>query len=365
MPVGIKEIASDLNLGLSTVAQALGGRGTISARTRRLVVEHAAKLGYTPNRNAQRMRNGRTGVIGLIVPDVVLSPYVEVVEHLFRQVEDQRKELQIALTEFDDALEDRAIRNMMESRVDGMIIKVGFGRWEDVPARHYLRRAEAEKLPIILYSNPIAGIDLPYMKHPLQPSAKLIIRHLVSLGHRRIAALVPAAKPFGPAMQAWLTVMLEELAAGGSDAELEIVGLVGQDAGLEGPRGVFRDYMNQNHPRHAVQAGRKLFQQAMALDHPVTAMVAYSDPVAIGAVFEAQAKGLRVGRDIGIAGSGQMPSSFFCPISLTTVDRRPQLYAEKLLGLLSAHLNPQTRSQAPRADEVEPLLIVGESTVGG
>jgi len=102
----------------------------------------------------------------------------------------------------------------------------------------------------------------------------------------------------------------------------------------------------------------------MALEHPPTAMIAYSDSVAIGAIMEAQASGLRLGRDVAIAGCGQMATSFYSPVSLTTVDRRPQLYAEKLLDLLATHMDPQSKDAAPQSDEIEPLLVIGESTIG-
>jgi len=362
--VGLKEIAKDLDLGLSTVAQALTGRGTISPRTRQLVAEHAARVGYTPNRNAQRMRSARTGAIGLVVPDVVLSPYVEVVQHLFRMIEEKGKEMQLALTEFNPALESRAMKSMLAARVDGIIAKVGFARWEDVPADHYLRRAKSEGTPVVLYSNPIEGSDMPYMKHPVFASVKLVVRHLVGLGHHRIGALVPAVRPFGPAMQLWLTALREELALYREVQQLEIIGMPPGQGSVEGPLGVFRDYMNQNHPQHAVPAGRSLLNQAMDRPIPPTALIAYSDPVAIGAVFEAQSRGMRVGRDVAIAGCGQISSSFFCPASLTTVDRRPQLYAQKLHNLLEMHMDETKRAHAPACDAVEPLLVIGNSTTG-
>ena len=364
MAVGMKEIAKDLNLGLSTVAQSLQGKGTVSSQTRRLVVEYAAKVGYMPNRNAQRMRSSRTGVIGLIVPDVVLSPYVEVVQHLFQAVETQGRELQIALTEFDWSLENRAFKNMLASRVDGIIAKVGFSTWEEIPADHSLRWAKTEGVPLVLYSNPIEGVDFPYLKHQHGPSSRLIIQHLLQLGHRRIAALVPAVHPFGPAMRIWLAAIQEELASYGAAVQLEVVGLAVGEVDKEGPLGVFRDYINQNHPQYAVPAGRELFRSAKTLASQPTAMLAYSDAVAIGAIFEAQAHGLKVGREIAIAGSGQMPSSFLCPMTLTTVDRQPQLYAQKLLHLLLAHMDPAERARAPQSEEVTPLLVVGQSTMG-
>ncbi len=368
MSAGIKQIAADLSLGRSTVAFALSGQGRISNQTRQRVLEHARRIGYVPNRNAQRIRSSKTGVIGLVVPDVVLSPYVEVVQHLFQRVEAKGNELRIALTEFNYDLEDRACRSMLASRVDGLIVKIGYGRWEDVPQHHYLRRAVSENMPVVLYSNPIEGSGLPYMKHPNLASARLVVRHLVGLGHRRIAALMPGVRPFGGAYQAWIAAIREELVVLGASSgsvELEIIALPEGSAGLEGPRGTFPEYVNQNHPQYALPTGRQLFRQAMQLPKPPTALMAYSDPVAIGAICEAQKAGIRLGRDVAIAGSAQMPASFFSPVSLTTVDRRPRLYAEKLLELLDGQMDEKQRAGAMAVDEIEPLLVIGESTVGG
>lgn len=366
MSTSIKKIAEDLSLGQSTVAFALSGTGRLSAQTRRRVIEHANRLGYVPNRNAQRIRSSRTGVVGLIVPDVVLSPYVEVVQHLFRKVEEAGQELRIALTEFNFALEDRACRSMLASRVDGLIIKSGYGRWEDVPQDHYLRRAVSESLPVVLYSNPIEGSGLPYMKHPNIASAKVVTRHLVELGHRRIGLLMPGVKPFGGAYQAWISAVREQLAQMGSDAELEIVALPPGTAGLEGTPGVFPEYVNQHHPQHALPMGRQLLRTAMDLPDPPTALLAYSDPVAIGAICAAQSLNLKLGRDVAIAGCAQMPTSYFSPVSLTTADRRPHLYAQKLLDLLASRMGSGKQVASVAAfDEVEPLLVLGESTVGG
>jgi DNA-binding LacI/PurR family transcriptional regulator len=76
MAAGIKDIARELNLGPSTVAHALAGNGTISVRTRQRVLDHAKRIGYLPNRNPQRMRSSHTGVIGMIVPDLVVPASV-------------------------------------------------------------------------------------------------------------------------------------------------------------------------------------------------------------------------------------------------------------------------------------------------
>lgn len=364
MAVGIRQIAQDLNLGVSTVAQALGGTGTISPRTRLLVQQHAAKLGYIPNRNAQRMRGAQTGVIGLIVPDVVLGPYVEVVQHLFQLVEEQGKELQISLTEFDRDLENRACKRLLSARVDGVIIKSGYPRWEDVPQSDYLRRIVAEKTPAVLYSGPIAGSGIPYIRHPNETAVGPVIDHFLALGHRRIGVLLPAARPFGGAMQTWLSAVAEALARAGHPADFEIIGLPTGTAGLEGPQGNYKDYVNQNHPQYSVPVGRYLFRQAMALPVRPTALLAYTDTVAVGAIYEAQAAGLKCGRDVAIAGCMQLPTSFLCPITLTTVDRRPRVHATKLLALLAAQAEGSGADHVPACDEVEPLLVIGDSTVG-
>ena len=131
MPVTLKQLAQELGLHHSTVAYALSGKGTVKQATRQRVREAAVQFGYVPNGLARRMRSRRTNLIGLVIPDVLIN-YNEFIQQIFRGSLERGYDAQIGLTEFKRDLEDKAVRFLMESRVDGMIIRSSFFRWEEV-----------------------------------------------------------------------------------------------------------------------------------------------------------------------------------------------------------------------------------------
>src|SRR5580704_2616877 len=66
-PVGIREVAAEAGVSITTVSHALNGKGRISETTRLHVQEAAKRLGYRPNSVARNLAGGRTGLIGLAV----------------------------------------------------------------------------------------------------------------------------------------------------------------------------------------------------------------------------------------------------------------------------------------------------------
>jgi len=121
MPVTLKQLAHDLGLHHSTVAYALSGKGTVKEATRQRVRAAAAQMGYVPNGLARRMRAKRTNVIGLVIPDILIN-FNELIQCTFRAAMQRGYDAQIAMTEFKQDWEDKAVRFLMESRVDGLII---------------------------------------------------------------------------------------------------------------------------------------------------------------------------------------------------------------------------------------------------
>src|SRR5947209_1839623 len=191
MPVTLKQLAQDLGLHHSTVAYALSGKGTVKEATRQRVRAVAAQRGYVPNGPARRMRARKTNVIGLVIPDVLINSN-ELIQHTFRAARERGYDAQIAMTEFKQDWEDKALRFLMESRVDGMILKSTYRQWSDVPQSHALRQLVSQCVPAVLYGFPIEGSPFPYVSLPLERQGELLTEHLLSLGHRRLAWLLPA-----------------------------------------------------------------------------------------------------------------------------------------------------------------------------
>ena len=117
----IKDLAARLSLSVSTVSRALSGDRNINAETRGRVLAAAEEMGYTPNPAAKSMRGGRSGAIGVLVPEMETHYTIQVIkgiQHVFYP-----KGIRVIIA---DAAEDPAVERenllMMERfMVDGII----------------------------------------------------------------------------------------------------------------------------------------------------------------------------------------------------------------------------------------------------
>ena len=348
----IKDIARELGLNHSTIGYALSGKGTVSAATRKRVIEYARQVGYSPNVLAQRMRQGKTNVIGLVVPDVMFM-YVEVVQNLFHSVQAVKSELQIGLSEFNRDLENQSLGIMLDTRVEGLIVKSSFSSVEAIPAQHALRRVLAAGIPLVFWGfGPVT--DRPRLVEPIEQAAELLVEHFLALGKRDVVLLLPTVPPFPTIMRTGLEGAQRRLAQEG--LELRVVHL---QTAAETQR--VGGYMAQFNPATATESGRRMFRQALGLTPRPTAVITYNDALAIGALIEAREMGIQVPGEVGIASLMRSPSAAFAPLSLTAVDWKPQWFAQRLLDLLLVQIE---RGQVITPGPAECELIVGATTRG-
>jgi LacI family transcriptional regulator len=365
MAVTVKQLASELGLDHSTVAYALSGKGTIRASTRDRVREAAERLGYVPNGLARRMRSKRTRVIGLVVPDVVLA-YSELVQQMFRAAIARNYEVQIALTEFNDQLEDRAIRSLMESRVDGLVIKSKYPSLELVPDGHSLRHLIDQQVPAVSHGFEIVGSGLPTYQSPVQHSGRLLTEHLLSLGHTRMAWLIPAGPPMVRSHEMCVQGSLDAVASSGLSAVASVQTIMmpgaATESGIPQPSESYDNYINQNLPRVGIRLGRQLMREAMSSSERPTAVMCWNEVTAIGAIVEAQAMRLDVPRDVAVAAANRTVATELAPMSLTTADASRSIAAERTLELLFKVIDGD--SNVPSTITSPSMLEVGRSTTG-
>lgn len=360
MATTLKELARELELDHSTVAYALSGKGSIKEATRQRVRDKATELGYVPNSNARRMRAQKTHNIGLAVPDVVLL-YNELVQHLFRGAIARQYELQIALTEFDEVLEDRALRSLLEARVDGLIIKSRYHRWDDVPENHALRQVVARGVPAVLHGTPIEGCDLPTFPLPQAHVGEMATQHLLDLGHRRFAWLIPVER------EKWSKPQTKRIA--GSRRALANAGLDLPENAIFTPtqaepseldtRDGYRNYVNQSLPRVAIAQGAAMMKRALQLEPRPTAIICQNEATAIGAMNAAREIGLEVPRDFSVVATNHTLVAELAPVSLTTVDVPYAQVANQLLNMLFELMDEKIELSKPK---LEPFLHLGASS---
>ncbi|AWW32740.1 LacI family transcriptional regulator [Echinicola strongylocentroti] len=181
--VTITEIARQLNLSHSTVSRALGNHPRISKKTRDLVQERAAELGYHVNSTAHHLSKGKSQLIGVIVPQLSLHFFAKVVEGIQRVFKDTEYSLLLFNTEESLDEELRAIQTCLKHRVDGVLAAISmetkkFGHFEQL-LKH--------EVPIVFFDRVANFLPVPKVIANDYQASYDATQYLISTGCRQIA----------------------------------------------------------------------------------------------------------------------------------------------------------------------------------
>ena len=177
----IQDVARRAGVSTATVSRVISGRGYVSPASREQVLAAADELAYVPNGMARGLKTQRSGLIALLVPEIVNSFYTTI----SRGVEDvaNANGLQVILGNTDESIakEGAYVELMISTRVDGVII---------APAGRTAKRLKpllAGSVPTVLVDRSVAGFPADVVRGDSIGGAQILTRHLLALGHRRIA----------------------------------------------------------------------------------------------------------------------------------------------------------------------------------
>ncbi|MEP6639031.1 MAG: LacI family DNA-binding transcriptional regulator [Chloroflexota bacterium] len=289
MATTIADVARRAEVSTATVSRVLAGLGRASPETRDRVMAAASALDYRPSGVARSLKRQSTKTLGLIVTDIE-NPYFP---ELVRAVEDAARAegYTILLCNASDDPEREAgyLDLLVERRVDGLIIAAS-----SLGGRHQEWLAAAP-LPVVLVNTAAPEVDLPAIHSDNRAGSRLAARHLLELGHRSFGYLTAPPR----------NLDAPDRLAGVKDALAEV--------GLD-PRGI------------VVVAGVALVgggEAAMLelLDRApgTTAVLAYNDLMAIGAMRAIRRRGLGVPRDISLIGFDDVAFAAYVEPPLTTL----------------------------------------------
>ena len=331
LPVSLKFLAEHLGLSPATVSLVINrspSAKSIPHRTQERIREAARELNYRPNFMARSLRAQRSFTIGVVVPEIsegyaalVLSGIEDhlLEEGYFYFVVSHRHRADL-IEEYPRLLQQRAVEGLIA--VDTVCQK-------GVP------------IPVVAVSGhrEVEGVTNIVLDHAR--AAKLAMEHLAQLGHRKIAYIK------GQEFSSDTEIRWEAERAAAKELGLEIdERLVGQLDG-ESP---------------SPEVGYGVTRKLLAAGEEFTALFAFNDISAIGAIRALREAGRRVPEDVSVVGFDDIQSAAFQNPGLTTV-RQPLremgvIAAETLLRRISA----PAKTPYPKAITVEPELIVREST---
>ena len=331
----LKEIAASLDLSVMAVSKALRDAPDISAGTKVRVQAEARRLNYIPNRAAQNLRLRRSGLLGLVVPQINHTYYSHLIWGAERQAE--ATDLQLLLSSSLDRAENemREVQKLIARQVEALLL-VPAVRWQHRLATLELVRASG--IPTVLLDAYPAGAEkfpgVSWVVCDDVRGGQLATEHLLELGHQKILFL---AGPNGSSSSAGrFSGYQRALAAAGVPYGDERVFLADTD----------------------IESGRKAISQALSEKVEFTAIVAYNDSVAIGAAEALAQQGFRVPDDVSLVGFGDGTLATYYRVPLTTV-RVPQTEMGETAVRLALELQ-RGKAVQPRTLPVE--IIVREST---
>src|SRR5919199_5873704 len=175
----LDDVAARAGVSKSTVSRAFSRPEVVGAHTRRDILAIAREMGYTPNRTARSLRVGRTGNIGLFVPDIANPLFPTLIKVV--QQEARRADLATFIADGGERAEDEyRIVHAMAQQVDGLIVVV-----PRMPDQHIVRLREV--VPVVLVNRQVDGV--PAVLHSARQGMTHVAEHLAGLGHRTVAYL--------------------------------------------------------------------------------------------------------------------------------------------------------------------------------
>jgi LacI family transcriptional regulator len=284
----MRDVARVAHVSVQTVSLVVNGKAEITDETRSRVQSVIDQLGYHPHAAAQSLRSGRTGNIGLLVPDLQNPFFWEHVQGVEEVARRNNYSLFLTATGLDPDVEIRALRSLMQQRVDGLIVILSFPD-----------RCAAELEILREKRKPTIGgpgnLAFDEFTHAYARPAREMMAHLLALGHRRIGLINSVARPDHSA---------DRVAA--YRAALNDAGIAVDEQLIVRCRPALAE---------TYAAGQRLLD----LRPRPTAMLGICDLAAFGAREAALSRGLRVPEDVSIAGFDDVEQSAYMYPGLTTV----------------------------------------------
>lgn len=324
----IRDVARASAVSVATVSRVLNGSGPVRDETRRRIRGVVERLRYSPHGAARSLITRKTSTLGVVLPDL----YGEFFSELIRGIDSCARESGyhvLVSGSHSDRSGIEAVLRATRGRVDGLIVMS-----PDLDART-LKTNPHDGLPIVLLNGNGRGFDSIHVDN--YGGALSMVQHLIDLGHRRIAHLA------GP--------------DGNRDAAERLRGY--RDAMRRVSRRFAKDLVVEGDFREA--AGYSAGSRLLAWKNPPTAVFAGNDSMAIGLLAAFQEAGVRVPRDVAVAGFDDIPIARFTTPALSTVRVPIAELGAKATRRLLQHLSG-SNGHAIRHEVLATTLVVRDSS---
>jgi len=327
----IKHVAKEAGVSVATVSRVMNKSALVAEGTRQVVLEVAARLGYTPHGAARSLITNRTSTLGVLLPDLYGEFFSEVIRGIDQTARRDGYHVIVSSSHSDQQDLESALRSMW-GRVDGLILMIPDIRVAGIASQL------PDGFPVVLMNCAVDTNGHDAISIANYEGAYSMVQHLIGKGHRRIAIIKGADKNHDAAerLRGYRAALRD--AALPSEPDLEATGDFTESSGYEAASGLAR------------------------LDPRPTAIFAFNDAMAVGALSALREARLRVPDEIAVAGFDDIPMARYVepPLSSVHVDISA-LGARAATLLLAAMQHPGGRENRR---EIVPTALVMRRSCG-
>jgi len=330
----MRDVARHAGVSPKTVSNVMNGYPYIREETRTKVLAAIDALGYQMNISARNLKSGRTGIIGLAVPELSLPYFGELADAVIEAAERHGLTVMIEQTGADRDRELTVINRPRGHLVDGLLYSpLGLGQ-EDIGQL-------TTSAPMVLLGERIFHSPVDHVMIDNVAGTKAAVEHLLQLGRRRIAVLgVHPGEKVGTAAIRY-DAYAEALTEHGVPVPEELAFSAG---------------------KWHRSTGAEATQALLASGRTFDAVLALNDTLALGAIRTLTKHGLRIPDDVAVAGFDNIDEAQYSTPTLTTVDPGRTQIARTAVDLLVRRM---TGDDSEHEEIVAPYeLLTRESTLG-
>ena len=290
---GIREVARETGLSVATISRVVNGAENVKPQTREKVLLACEKLDYVPNPAARSLSTRRSKTIAAIIPTIEHSVFAKYITAIEQTLSDHDYSLVLAISNSDLRSELKAARQLLGMGAEAFILS-GADHFAEL-----LNVLDRRNVPYVFTSVWDEGSPVPTIGYDNYDLAKRAVNYLRSLGHKKIAVT------HGSLQESDRTRARREGA----------VAAIGDGVTID----FYETPLNVEGGKLAVKA---MFKSSLQY----TALLCFSDVLALGAYFSLMEAGLKVPDDISVMGFDNLDWSGHVVPSLATID----LPAEKM-----------------------------------
>ncbi|MGM0877304.1 MAG: LacI family DNA-binding transcriptional regulator [Bacillota bacterium] len=326
----MSDVAKLANVSPATVSRVLSHPDLVSKETRQKVLDVINQVNYKPHIVARQFRTKETKIILVVVPDITSAFFSKVLRGIEHVAVTNGYQVILGDTENDIEREKKYINLLLQKQADGMVLltaRLDKTKLEEI-SNHF---------PMILACEYMDGLNVPSVSIDNISSARKATEHLIRLGHTKIAHITGT-----------INVILSRDRLRGY-----------QQAMMSHDLDIVSAYIQEGDFSFEFESGYNQMLKLLALETPPTAVFAFNDEMAMGAIKAAKDSGLNVPDDLAVVGFDNIKMSSVHEPKLTTINQPKYEIGKKAMELLLKIINGETMHK--KKIVLKDELIIRES----